>query len=48
MKLNITKAINEIPQKTYKNLLIGSYKRDDVYIKKTSRKSSKRLKNYKE
>jgi len=34
MKLNITKAINEIPQKTYKNLLIGSYKRDDVYIKK--------------
>ena len=48
IKSNITKAINEIPQKTYNNLLIGSYKRDDVYIKKTSRKSSKRLKNYKE
>jgi transposase len=48
IKSNITKAINEIPQKTYKNLLIGSYKRDDVYIKKTSRKSSKRFKNYKE
>ena len=35
-------------KKTYNNLLIGSYKRDDVYIKKISRKLSKRLKNYKE
>ena len=50
LKLNIRKVrkvIKEIPIETYKNLLIGSYKRDDVYVKKSSRKSSKKLKKYK-
>jgi len=48
LKLNIRKVIKEIPKETYNNLLIGSYKRDDVYVKKSSRKSSKKLKKYKE
>jgi len=48
LKLNIEKAIKSIPKETYKNLLIGSYKRDGEYIKKTSRKSSKKMKKYKE
>jgi len=48
LKLNITKVIKEIPKETYKNLLIGSYKRDKIYVKKASKKSSKKLKNYKE
>ena len=47
LKLNIRKVIKEIPKETYKNLLISSYKRDGVYVKKSSRKSSKKLKNYK-
>ena len=47
LKLNIRKVIKEIPKETYKNLLIGSYKRDGVYVKKPSRKSSKKLKKYK-
>ena len=33
IKLNITKAINEIPQITYKNLLIGSCKGWCIYKK---------------
>jgi hypothetical protein len=48
LKLNIGKVIKEIPKDTYKNLLIGSYKRDVVYVKKPSRKSSKKSKTYKE
>ena len=48
LKSNIIKVIKEIPKDTYKNLLIGSYKRDDEYVKKSSRKSSKILKKYKE
>ena len=47
-KLNIGKVIKDIPKETYKNLLIGSYKRDVVYVKKSSRKSSKKSKTYKE
>ena len=39
-----TKKSKEIPKETYKNLLICSYKRDVVYVKKPSRKSSKKLK----
>ena len=48
LKLNIGKVIKDIPKETYKNLLIGSYKRDVVYVKKPSRKSSKKSKTYKE
>ena len=48
LKLNIGKVIKDIPKETYKNLLIGSYKRDIVYVKKPSRKSSKKSKKYKE
>lgn len=48
LKLNIRKVIKDIPKETYKNLLIGSYKRDVVYVKKPSRKSSKKSKTYKE
>ena len=48
LKLNIGKVIKDIPKDTYKNLLIGSYKRDVVYVKKPSRKSSKKSKTYKE
>ena len=48
LKLNIEKAIKSIPKETYKNLLIGSYKRDGEYVKKPSRKLSKKIKKYKE
>ena len=48
LKLNIRKVIKDIPKETYKNLLIGSYERDLVYVKKSSRKSSKKSKTYKE
>ena len=48
LKLNIGKVIKDISKDTYKNLLIGSYKRDVVYVKKPSRKSSKKSKTYKE
>lgn len=47
LKLNIIKVIKDIPQEIYKNLLIGSYKRNETYVKKSSRKSSKKLKKYK-
>ena len=30
----LRKVIKDIPKETYKNLLIGSYKRDVVYVKK--------------
>ena len=48
LKLNIGKVIKDKPNETYKNLLIGSYKSDVVYVKKSSRKSSKKSKTYKE
>ena len=48
LKLNIGKVIKDIPNETYKNLLIGSYKRDVLYVKKSSRKLSKKSKTYKE
>jgi hypothetical protein len=48
LKLNIEKAIKSIPKETYKNLLIGSYERDGEYVKKPSRKLSKKIKKYKE
>jgi hypothetical protein len=48
LKLNIRKIIKDIPKDNYKNLLIGSYKRYIVYVKKPSRKSSKKSKTYKE
>ena len=48
LKLNIGKVIKDIPKETYKKLLIGSYKRDVVYVKKPTRKSSKKSKTYKE
>jgi len=38
LKLNIEKAIKSIPKETYKKLLIGSYKRNEEYIKKSSKK----------
>ena len=47
LKLNIIKVVKDIPKDTYKNLLIGSYKRDILYVKKTSRKINKPVKNYK-
>ena len=47
LKLNIGKVIKDIPKDTYKNLLIGSYKIDVVYVKKPTRKSSKKSKNIK-
>ena len=33
LKLNITKVIKDISKEIYKNLLIGSYKRDEKYVK---------------
>jgi hypothetical protein len=48
LKWNIWKVIKDIPKDTYKNLLIGSYKKDVVYCKNPSRKSSKKSKIYKE
>ena len=33
LNLNIGKVIKDIPKETYKNLLIGLYKRDIVYVK---------------
>ena len=48
LKLNITKVVKEIPKETYNKLLNGSYKRDNLFIKKPSRKSNKQIKKYKE
>ena len=45
---NITRAIENIPKITYKNLLNGSYKRDNDYVAKTLHKPKKVLKQYKE
>jgi len=47
LKLNIKKVVREIPKEIYKNLLIGSYKRDEKYVKKSS-KIVRKLKKYKE
>jgi len=37
LKLNIKNVIKDIPKETYTNLLIGSYKRDEIYVKKSSK-----------
>lgn len=42
LKLNIEKAIKSIPKETYKNLLIGSYKRDGEYIKNHQENQAKK------
>jgi hypothetical protein len=45
LKLNIKKAIKEIPKENYKNIIKGTYERQAKYIKKLSK--TKKFKNYK-
>lgn len=44
---NIRKAVKSIPPSTYKNILEGSYKRDETYKRKSSKKSVRKYKTYK-
>jgi CRISPR/Cas system-associated protein Cas5 (RAMP superfamily) len=48
IKANIRKAIKSIPQPTYKNILEGSYKREDLYVRKSRKKSVRKYKTYKD
>jgi len=45
---NIRKAVKSIPPSTYKNILEGSYKRDETYKRKTNKKSVRKYKTYKD
>ena len=45
IKENITKAIKSIPKDTFENIFKGSYEREDIYVKKPSKKKRK-IKNY--
>jgi hypothetical protein len=45
LKENISKAIKEIPKEKYENIIKGTYKKPDIYIKKISNRV-KELKNY--
>jgi len=45
LKENISKVIKEIPKKKYENIIKGTYKRDVVYVKKSSNRT-KKLKEY--
>lgn len=47
LKLNIGKVINDILHLSYKNLLIGSYKRDVVYVKNHQENQVKNQKHIK-
>ena len=48
IKTNIRKAIKSIPSSTYKNILEGSYKREELYIRKSRKKSVRKYKTYKD
>lgn len=37
LRLNIKKAIKEIPKENYKNIIKGTYERQENYIKKSSK-----------
>jgi negative regulator of replication initiation len=45
LKENISKVIKEIPKEKYENMIKGTYKKPDIYIKKISNRV-KELKNY--
>ena len=45
LKENISKVIKEIPKEKYENIIKGTYKKPDIYIKKISNRV-KELKNY--
>ena len=42
---NIEKVIKEIPKEKYENIIKGTYKKPEIYIKKISNRV-KELKNY--
>ena len=47
LKNNITITTNKIPKEIYKNIFLGAYNRDEIYVKKKgSRKRS--FKQYKD
>lgn len=48
IKANIRKAIKSIPSSTYKNILEGSYKREELYVKKSRKKLVRKYKTYKD
>lgn len=48
IKANIRSAIRSISKTTYKNILSGSYERDDLYVKKSRKKSNRKYKTYKD
>jgi hypothetical protein len=45
IKENIIKTIKSIPKETFENIFKGSYERQEVYVKKASKKKRKN-KNY--
>ena len=45
LKTNIEKVIKDIPKEKYENIIKGTYKKPDIYIKKISNRV-KELKNY--
>ena len=45
LKLNIKKVIKEIPKEKYKNIIKGTYDRNEKYVKKISNRI-KKSKNY--
>ena len=45
LKENISKVIKEIAKEKYENIIKGTYKKPDIYIKKISNRV-KELKNY--
>jgi len=47
IKANIRRAVKSIPITTYKNILEGSYKRDELYVRKSRKKSVRKYKTYK-
>jgi hypothetical protein len=48
IKANIRRAIRSISKTTYKNILSGSYERDGLYVKKSTKKSNRKYKIYKD
>lgn len=48
IKANIRRAIKSIPITTYKNILEGSYKRGELYVGKSRKKSVRKYKTYKD
>lgn len=45
IKANIRRAIRSISKTTYKNILSGSYNRDDLYVKNRERNQTENIRH---